>query len=478
MTSQQGNGRTRIHTSTGTSTRSAGNVLTTPVAFGRSIVPFCGASKYSCAPTRGCAIVVLDHADELLSFSHNKQKDNFHTNFLSELLLLPQHMNLNLTIIAITNKLMLEHSRMSNIDMPSNVFGTIQAAVCPIMCHFQGYETEEMLRDIMITPRLMKLVVGKGATTSIYIRDPSILKLYRSLVDIVIQSVESSTRHIGEILRLVRMLWPLYLNPLKKIMNHNHNSASTTQDATTSSNSSPVITVDRELLEQLGTHVRPYLRQVLTKCLLRPFQTLTASSNTLPSRTSSNVDGITASTTLPYFSKFLLLAAYLCQTNRADKDRLLYTNQRAGSKRRRKTNKSNSSMSDSLTYATSQSAHSERLPSFPLERMLSVFSSICNKYATSSEDVGHKNGGTCSVPSDMIDVALLGNVSLMRSLLELRQCGLLEEATSYGIDWNNENLAYSKSMSSTKFICRLSRQEADVIAKSLHFPLEGYLMRK
>jgi hypothetical protein len=84
-------------------------ILSTPASFGRSITQFCGVSEYN-SFQRGCAFLVLDHADMLLSFSHNKQKKNLHTNFLSELLLLPQIMSLNLTIIVITDKLMLENT--------------------------------------------------------------------------------------------------------------------------------------------------------------------------------------------------------------------------------------------------------------------------------------------------------------------------------------------------------------------------------
>jgi hypothetical protein len=88
---------------------STNNSSSTTVSFGRSIAKFCGVSKYN-SFSSGCAFIVLDHAEELLSFSHNRQKGNIHTNFLSELLLLPKTMKLNLTVIAITDKLMLEQS--------------------------------------------------------------------------------------------------------------------------------------------------------------------------------------------------------------------------------------------------------------------------------------------------------------------------------------------------------------------------------
>ena len=38
--------------------------------------------------------------------------------------------------------------------------------------------------------------------------------LHKSLVEIVVQSVENTTRDIREMQRLLRLLWPLYLNPL------------------------------------------------------------------------------------------------------------------------------------------------------------------------------------------------------------------------------------------------------------------------
>mmetsp|Transcript_10900 Transcript_10900/g.20377 ORF Transcript_10900/g.20377 Transcript_10900/m.20377 type:complete len:832 (+) Transcript_10900:1-2496(+) len=440
----------------------------TVVSFGRSIAKFCGISKYSSFP-RGCAFVVLDHAEELLSFSHNRQKGSIHTNFLSEMLLLPKTMKLNLTIIAITDKLMLEQSRISNIDEPSNTLGTIQSAICPVICHFQGYQNEEMLRDVINTTHLMEFVIGKCTGTSTYTSDPSIRRLYKSLVDIVIHSVESTTRDVGEILRLTRILWPLYLTPLKK-----RNAQNNTIKSLATSVDSPIV-VNRELLEKLGEHVRPHLRQLITKCLFRPFRTLA------PSHASAATHADTSSVSLPYFTKFLLLAAYLCQTNRADTDRILYTNYRAGQKRRRKTEAySNSNNNDGPANNTSsQNSFLDRVPSFPFERMLSVFSSICNKYASKDVcDTVSTDGDTMTkLRKDSVDTAHLGNLSLMRCLSELRHCGLLEESAASGMDWSDEKLAYSKSMSSTKFICRLSKEEAKEIARSLDFPLEAYLIQ-
>jgi hypothetical protein len=316
---------------------------------------------------------------------------------------------------------------------------------------------------VMDTPHLMELIIGKSTGKYKYTSDPSIRQLYKSLVDIIIDSVESTTHDIGEILRLTRMLWPLYLEPLKKRYAQSKTSISTT----------PLV-VNRELLEKLGENMRPHLRKLITNCLYRPFRSLKTSRSS-----AAAVHSETYSISLPYYTKFLLLAAYLCQTNRADTDRLLYTNYRAGRKRRKRLDANSNNNNDAPSHAASHTASFiDRVPSFPLERMLSVFSSICNKYASKIVCNTADPGAPITLTNDSIDTAHLGNLSLMRCLLELRHCGLLEEAASSGTDWSDEKLAYSKSMSSTKFICRLSKQEANEIAKSLNFPLDAYLIQK
>jgi Cdc6-like AAA superfamily ATPase len=74
------------------------------VAFGRSLQPFYGVG------TKRCAILILDHAERLLSLSA-KKKPSEKTNCLAELLLLPKVMKVNLAIIIITNHSILHGSR-------------------------------------------------------------------------------------------------------------------------------------------------------------------------------------------------------------------------------------------------------------------------------------------------------------------------------------------------------------------------------
>jgi hypothetical protein len=74
------------------------------VALGRALKPYYGRESKS------CAFLVLDHAERLLSLSMKKDGKQ-QTNYLAELLLLPKVMELNLTIIVITNNCVLDSSR-------------------------------------------------------------------------------------------------------------------------------------------------------------------------------------------------------------------------------------------------------------------------------------------------------------------------------------------------------------------------------
>lgn len=149
-------------------------LLSTPAAFGRSISQFCGVSSYN-SYQRGCAFLVLDHASNLLSFTASRNKDLIHTNFLSELLLLPKVMKLNLTIIVITDKLFLENTRINNIEHPMNTLGTIVAAIVPIKCHFGVYSDKRSLRNVsksayFILIYIRKKIRSKPAFPSLYLR--------------------------------------------------------------------------------------------------------------------------------------------------------------------------------------------------------------------------------------------------------------------------------------------------------------------
>ncbi len=283
-------------------------------------------------------------------------------------------------------------------------------------------------------------------------------KLYGTLVDIVIQSVENATRNVREIARLARLLWPIYISILgrhKKLVQECLEGENGQQHRLNGSTIiSPV------LLQKMGEELRPHVKRMVSRCLMRAGGTLKAPN-----------DAITFCHSLPYLTKFLLLAGYLCQHNKASEDRTLFTNKAKGKKRSK--GKMKESHSESLTHASSKEVQnylkSERVYSFPLERMLSVFSSICNKYIHGGVSVNEsfvKEGNG-------VDIGRIGSNSLLMSLSQLQNLGLIKQAASSG--WTDTTTMYSKSFTSAKYICELSSHEAKLIAATLQFPLSRYL---
>lgn len=321
---------------------------------------------------------------------------------------------------------------------------------------------------------MTKLVVGENLTTMPSDHQTLIEQLHRSLIDIVTQNTESITYDIREILRLVRLLWPIYLKPIKKM---DSSRLSLTQNKN----------VDRNLLEELGQHLRPHMRQIVPKCMLRLGRTISSVSDTTPTELRANIDEI--SKKLPYLTKFLLLAAYLCQTNKADQDRILYTNQRTGQRTNRGQGRKKASESEALTHASTQKSRQamklNRVAYFPLERLLSVYSSICNKYAVKQEESVERQLMSYQQSLDKsddlgtpIDVNSLGNISLLTSLSELRQHGFIRELSSNVFQYlGHTNLAYTKAVTNAKFTCTVTEKEAIAIAQTIHFPLHEYQLQ-
>ena len=315
----------------------------------------------------------------------------------------------------------------------------------------------------------MYLVTGIPQTSDTHLPQSLLKQLYESLVDIIIQSIENTTHDMREMLRLARMLWPIYINPLgKNELLKLGNGSGTNNDY-----------IDNKILERLGEELRPHIRQTLSRCLLRPGVAL-----------SSNSESPLANE-LSYLAKFMLLAAYLCQHNKADQDHILFTNQKGGKRTKKGAQMNN--RSGSLTHATSQKLQRElrmgRVSSFPLERMLSVFSSICNKYASikaRSDDAGSNVGNKllpnrADVENRPINASHLGTISMMNTLSELRRQYLITGTTSTSNSNSNAldpGEVYSRSATAKRFMCVLSRQQILAIAEDVNFPLNEYLMEK
>ena len=313
-----------------------------------------------------------------------------------------------------------------------------------------------------MTHRLRKSVMGQ--TTDIVLNDdndnihqPVLIKLYESLVEVIIQSVESTTRDIREMLRLLRLVWPLYLKPiLNEDIDNSSNETSLLslileQSCTSTSEEKEFVQLNRRVSEKLGQKVRPYVRQMLNDCLLQP-------GNTMHEKKDECENNIELG--LPDYSVYLLLAAYLCQANKAENDLKLYTNRASGQRRRgRRSNQANGTQMESVTHASSskakQNLKNEKIPSFPLERLLSIFSSITGKYAI--DDGKSKELGTTTTFAKISELEELGYISC--------------------IDHHSTNARKSNNMStsSLKYCCKITKKQAVQFASKVKFPLSNYL---
>lgn len=310
-----------------------------------------------------------------------------------------------------------------------------------------------------MTPHLRQSVIGESCATNpgTLWHQPIIVKLYESLAEIVIQSVESITRDVREMLRLLRLAWPYYLKPIviNDLTGKSLVSLLEESCASLSDENNDKVQLKGQVSEILGQKIRPHVRRMLNECLLQPGNTLQEVKEERSQESNENeID-------LPYYSIFLLLAAYLCQVNKAENDLKLYTNRASGQRTRRGrgSKQPNDTQMESITHASSSKAQQnlkiEKIPSFPLERLLSIFSSITGKYA-SDENSTNKNLGSTTTFAKITELEELGYISCIHQNTSSRKSHIMTTST-------------------LKYHCKISKNQAVQFAKQVHFPLSNYL---
>mmetsp|Transcript_14797 Transcript_14797/g.23222 ORF Transcript_14797/g.23222 Transcript_14797/m.23222 type:complete len:296 (+) Transcript_14797:2-889(+) len=287
-------------------------------------------------------------------------------------------------------------------------------------------------------------------------------------------AVKSSTLDITEIMRLARQLWLEYVAPLDRTNGRDDPSLKSLvwqvllclrRDAglsndpdcslcqcLSSGTDDDVSVMDLNMLKQrlsekLDRNMRDALRRILTSTVMMPGRVLHK----------QNIEPYARR--LPYTTKFLLMAAFLCQSKRPEQDVNLFTTKNTGKSKRGHVKKSG----DELAYASSSKEIKQRQPSFPLERLFSVFYSIIAQYG--QHFMHYKEKGAPIVSQ-------LGTERLFQNISQLITSGMLSSIGCVKFDekYNHDLL----DMTSTKFSCTISRDDACVIASSVGFPLEKY----
>lgn len=306
---------------------------------------------------------------------------------------------------------------------------------------------------------LLRRIIGPDMERAYSSNDETFTKrVVKSFLNILLQSLYGGCRDLKEIVRLGRSLWPLYVLPLHstridqtlKAVKKNCPLAKDTIATTTTSGKYILSYLDHQIL----THMRQKLNHSIYTLRDDGHKTHLEKLNFCGAH-NKQTSGSEVLQTLPYLTKCLLLAAFICQTNRADKDKQLFTIQKNGKKN--STNKRKSPTEDIAFGAATKSAASKfcRPRMFPMERMLSVFVSIVGlnqEYNTSSNLRQHKGNG--------VDPSATGSPEFFESLSYLRDVGLLHD---------NENLA------TPRYWCSLTKDEAEAISQSVNFQLGNYL---
>lgn len=305
--------------------------------------------------------------------------------------------------------------------------GVLNNGVHPIRIHFAAYSGNDTFKRILRTPRNLATFTGSGYYCNTDFRQ----LLMNSFLSALVQSMSGMTRDICDMLYAGRRLWPSYIEPL----------SSNNIEATMK-----MVGGNQEDKQKL---LLSYLNQRMVKL-----------SKNIESCLLSLDEGtaIEAKSELPYLSKFLLLAAFLCQHNKAEKDKQLFTITGNGRRRKRQQDEGEP---ENAAYATWDQQRTKMLKprSFPLERMLSIFVNIVGLHE--GRDLVLTAGATTSS-----FLSSLGHSVFLETLGQLRASGLLREIMSDG----------ETSLSSAMYCCDMGKDDAESLAESVGFSLEQYLL--
>lgn len=168
----------------------------------------------------------------------------------------------------------------------------------------------------------------------------------------------------------------------------------------------------------------------------------------------------------PYLRICLLLAAFICQNNKANQDKRIFSSKGTGKRKGR--NRVHDGASEDVAFGSTLSEQQQlntiRPRPFLLERMLSIFVTLVGLNPAREDlliDTGDRDDFLQS----------LGSTFLYTNLAQLHDFGHLHEASFTG-SLKTEQI----NLSSTKYCCSLTRDEAMALAKKVDIPLAVYLL--
>ncbi|KAL7518349.1 hypothetical protein ACHAWX_003189, partial [Stephanocyclus meneghinianus] len=455
---------------TGTHRVSQHSFDSTPIAlFGRAVSMLLqGGLSHKRRPKYGrCAFFVLDNADRMLAWRKSGSR-----NALAQLFKLPSVMGINLTLIFISRGALLTYSGLRSHKSP----GMITDAVHPISIYFDSYTSVDKMKKQMVTGEsfafLDREICPLFKTIIAEVNDI----VYKSMISSFLLSVKSSLFDVSEVLRLSRMLWSEFIRPFGNeesqkeyqtlvwkmihcLRHTNNNTNSNLRCASEGCSFCNRVTdaycfgdevmnlhdIKNKLFEMLDHNIRETVRCLLADVLV------------MPGRVIEHTSVKSYAERLPYNTKFLLLAAFICQQKTPDRDANLFTTTNNGKRSNRGSKLSGEGTAYSFSSSDLKQLWLAKPQCFSLERLISVFTVIMHHY-----------GQTTRAENE---VAELGTDELFRNISSLIAGGLL-----YRIHRSTVTRVVDKTdFMLEKLTCPISSEDAQIIASSVGFPLGQFV---
>lgn len=304
---------------------------------------------------------------------------------------------------------------------------SIKMSVHPICIHFPAYSDNATFEAILLMPDTLSSLTGTTPDSSFH------RTLVTNFVRSLVQAMRSITRDVRDMLRVGCRLWLSFIEPLS------------------AQNIESTIKAAKSFGEDQEKALLLYMGRRMVK-LSKHLESVLISFGE-----EGGLEALVSD--LPYLCKCMILASFICQNNKADKDKQLFTITGNG-KRRRQNQQQEEGDPESAAFATwdQQRLRMLRPRCFPLERMLTIFVSIVGL---------HEQRHLVSInktPESFI--SSLGNSTFLETIGQLRAMGLLRELPKEG----------GIPMSAAMYCCDMGRDDAELVARSIDFPLERYLV--
>jgi hypothetical protein len=290
-------------------------------------------------------------------------------------------------------------------------------------------------------------------------------KVIDGFLSALVQFLADSTLDTNEFVRVGRSLWPVFIVPLHPTRIQDTLASLGAPLTETAVKDAEKEKLDRDMLVFLGRRFLGEIGKVstdLTQVTMdSPLMGMEAVTMVIPKRAFTIAD-----LELPFLRTCLLLAAFICQNNRAENDKKVFSVH--GNGKRRRTRKGTDNNEEEVAFASTgggiEQLRSLRPRPFLVERVFSIFVTLVRLNPDSTPQLRGKKRNEYTADS-------LGTSRLYEDLRNLIDLGFLHPVTfSGGVRGEQINL------NGSRFWCSLTAQEAKHLAKSVDIPLDSYLV--